>query len=112
MKVVFKVTVYDRIVERLHEGVRQGRKPEYIVVTREEYAELRNDERTYSSLSPRFNYLTPSERAPAEATFTVREFPRTSGGDCLNRHDRIRVVSHENFQGVPLFGVPAAFHPK
>jgi hypothetical protein len=52
MKVLLKTTVYDRIVKDLEQARRDDRAPDCVVVTQNEYAELRADGRTGSALYP------------------------------------------------------------
>jgi hypothetical protein len=107
MKVVLKYTVYDRLRDEIEKAQAGRRLVDYVVVTNDEYVELRNDERAdYSELSP--GYLTLSAE-PQNATMEVKTFERKI--QSIHRSPYIRVVSREKFRGIPLYVVPQEFHP-
>lgn len=114
MKVVLKVTVFDRILADLEKAARDNREVDYIAVTPEEHAELRRDRRSDYALESDFMRFGMDDIDPMKATFTTREFEFT--GDPRKhrpiRGRRLCVPSNANFMGKPLFVVPEEYMPK
>lgn len=109
MKVVPKITVIDRILEKLQELRRQDLEADYIAVTRAEYQAMCADLRL-DRYSDRHRYAMFDPRTPVDAmTFQTREFARKARTG--HGVPYIRVASHAQFMGVPLFVVPDEYHP-
>lgn len=112
MKVVLKETVFDRIMERIHQARRDNRKVDYIVVSETEYRELRQDDRHYYMMSNCLKFAAPGE-VQRDAKFRTWEFrlrkehwnDRRFGAEC------VRVASSEEFMGYPLVAVPDDYMP-
>ena len=115
MKVVLKVTVYDRIYADILKAQRDRREVDYVVVSREEYDELRLDYRSYGALeSPHLRFVAnPAEATKAmDAKYTVYTFERMTPLSRDSDYRVIRVPSHETFMGKPLVVVPKEFMPR
>ena len=109
MKVHLKLTVLDRIREKLSNVERQNRKAEAITVTRAEYAELQADERLWGVLGrPCFNFVPGPGTEPDARVYHTRDFHPLVGSQ-YRHHRTIRVASYESLYGVPLFVVPEGY---
>jgi hypothetical protein len=115
VKVVLKVTVYDRIYADIQKAQRERREVDYVVVSREEYAELRLDDRSYGALESPYSLFVanPAEAVKAmDAKYTVYEFRRTAPRTSPSDYEVIRSPSHETFMGKPLVVVPKEYMPR
>jgi hypothetical protein len=109
MKVIPNVTVIDRIRADLAAVISGRRTPDYVVVTEDEYKELREDPRVWQCLEPSWMMPISATETPAETTFETKTFERR--GPCDDHYRTIHAVSHEKFEGVPLYVVPKEYHP-
>lgn len=115
MKVVLKVTVYDRIYNDILKAKHDRREVDYVVVSHEEYKELRLDYRSYDALeSPHLRFVAnPAEaREFMDAKYKVYEFRRTAPRTSPSDYEVIRAPSHETFMGKPLVVVPKEYMPR
>ena len=114
MKVVLKVTVYDRIYADILKAQRDRREVDYVAVSPEEYKELCLDQRSYGALQSDYvHYVAPSDPINAKATIEVRSFEYTGPQNMNGLRGRFREVpSHETFMGKRLFVVPAEYMPR
>jgi hypothetical protein len=109
VKVVLKHTVYDRLYAELEKADAGRKLVDYVVVTQDEYEELKKDWRGADDLS--YSYMRYNEMSdPQNATIEFKTFERTVKRD-WRESPYIRCVSHEQFRGVPLYVVPKEFHP-
>ena len=99
MQVVLKPSVIDAIHKRLAEAERQYRKVDHIIVTPEEFNEIK-----YMT-DVRVSFLSPlSKVVDPYMTFKTIELKHpTKVGQ------RMRFASHETLFGHPLYVVPAEF---
>lgn len=110
MKVVLKTTVLDRIIEDIDKARRAGRLVDYVLVTPEEYAQLRNDGRADRVVENNLYRFPPRDVSPCD-TFKTWDFAYQ--GTHPNLHGRsIRVPGNETIYGYPLLVVPAEYHPR
>ena len=112
MKVFPKVRVLDRIMEDIHKLRRDNRQADYVVVSEEEWCDLRDDRRMRDFLIYPL-YAVSSAAAPSHAsmTMTTRDFPRTAPAGRWGSEYR-RVVSEGKFDGADIFVVPDEFMPR
>ncbi|SEJ84829.1 hypothetical protein [Achromobacter sp. NFACC18-2] len=109
MHVAIKQTVLDKILKRIHEIKRDNREPEYIVVSHEEYAELRADRRWHAYVDyPTFGFVSTSP-ADVQLTCETRTFERQRGP--RTGHPFIKALTNAKLMGYPLYAVPAEFVP-
>lgn len=108
MKVHLKITVFDRIMADIGKAKAQNRAVEFITVTEAEYPELRNDRRVDQYLGyPMMYSATSAHIDTAHMKCETRDFDVKVSGTRRFVGDRYRVLSREQFLGVPLFVVPA-----
>lgn len=112
MKVVLKVTVYDRISADIQKAHHDRRVVDYVVVSQQEYDELRVDDRSYGALESPYMRFTPNHDIAADATMRVYTFERTTPRTTAAGRNAIQVVSYETFMGKPLVVVPKEFLPR
>ncbi|WP_025135269.1 hypothetical protein [Achromobacter sp. DH1f] len=111
MHVAIKQTILDKILKRIHEIKRDNREPEYIVVTPEEYCELRGDRRVYGYLNSD-RYVCPPSEPVADLCVDTREFKlRDKHLGWLGARPFLRTYSREKFMGLPLYVVPSEYMP-
>lgn len=114
MKVVLKVTVFDRIMEDISKARRENRAVDYVVVSPDEYVELCGDGRAPRSFSyePLYSFKSASA-AFLDATMECRDFriPNPTREDSARNNLVYRTVSRETIFGVKLYVVPKEYHP-
>lgn len=108
MKVHFKVTAYDRLMEKIAAGQREGRRVEYITMYAHEYAELRDDTRACGrALAPSFLYVSRDIGSPARGTVTHHRQFRVRPHSVHVRGDYYTVVEDTyTFMGFPIYVLP------
>lgn len=113
MKVVLKTTVLDRINEDIAKAKQAGRLVDYVLVTPEEFSQLRYDLRADRVIaSTVFRYVAgPQEVVQDPTTFKCWDFAYQGVTPQLHGR-RIRVTSSDTIHGYPLLVVPAEYHPK
>lgn len=112
MHVAIKQTVLDRILKRIGEIKLQNREPEYVVVSHEEYDELRSDRRMWRYTAPCPSLLSQYRHSVADVSIRTREFPlRDSHRGRPDTHPFIRTYSRETFMDLPLYVVPSEYMP-
>jgi len=100
MKVVLKPSILDEIRKRIQEAMMNHRRVDYILVTPQEYDDVRNQ------VSPSWYGLTSSSM-PSDATFKIIELDHA-----YERYAKRRFASHETLMGYPLYVVPSEYIPK
>jgi hypothetical protein len=105
MHVHLKITIIDRIIERLDAARRVDREVEAISVTPKEYAELRTDIRSLQYLVDPTMYIMPRQMVDySELKSVTRDYAVKKGYGYQG--SRYRVMSREKFMGINLFVVP------
>ncbi|BAP34915.1 hypothetical protein AVU43_gp21 [Ralstonia phage RSJ5] len=112
MKVILKTTVVDRILESLSAARRDRREPDCIVVTHEEYAELRKDMRGDYVLQSRLAACLTRSDPPTYDPIPVRYFERINHYCYPDARRCIAAVSDYTFHGIPLYVIPKEYHPQ
>lgn len=112
MKVVLKVTVLDRIVEQFNKARAGRQEVDHVVISHDEYSELRGDRRCMDYISSPPIWCMPSDTSVSQE-LTIRDFElvNMAARGALAR-PRYRAVSHETFMGAPLFVVHKDFCPR
>ena len=113
MKVVPKPSILARISKEIGELSSKGREPDYIVLTRKEFDELRNEVRVHTVYRSSWDCLLDKDpKAIGCATFVAREFPLRPDWKATHRGaEFIRVPQEGTLFGHPLFVVPPEYHP-
>jgi len=113
VKVVAKVTVLDRILEDIRKLHRENREVDYVVVTPDEYAELRSDRRIAALMQYPFSDLMTGEDI-SKATFTTRDFELTdtSRASYAKGPMRYRTYPQGSIHGADIYVLPKEYHPR
>ena len=96
MKVVLKPSVLDAIYERISDAKRCNRKVDYILVTRQEYDEVRCE------AVP--NWALSAAAIPRDVTVRTVELEHP-----YKKYDSYRFASYETLYGFPLYVVPPEY---
>jgi hypothetical protein len=99
MKVVLKPSILDEIYKRIRDAEMSHRKVDYILVTPQEYDDVRYQARPDLGLSP--------SSMPSDAKFQTIELDSP-----YQRYSKIRFASHDTLFGFPLYVVPPEYIPK
>lgn len=113
MKVVLKVTVVDRLLEEFAKAQRNNREVDFVAVTPQEMAELKNDLRSNIYVQfPMFDYI--GKDAAVKVTYQARDFEYTGPRDMRGTQYQWRRFreSFDTFMGVPIFVVPEEYMPR
>jgi hypothetical protein len=110
MKIVFQDSIIDIIAKRLHEGRAANKKAQYILITEEEYAELRSDHRFFQHCDDGMRaYFSASSPSEAMRNETVRTIELVDPAANRQQRSHYRFMSTMKFQGVDVYVVPARF---
>ncbi|MEJ1593518.1 hypothetical protein SMA75_20200 [Escherichia coli] len=114
MKVILKTTVIDRILKALSDARRDRREPDYIVVTHEEYDELRHDARSYHFFHDAWQvrYVPPTEKIDTTDIIRYRHFERIEHYRYPDSRRMITAMPSGKFTGVDLYVIPKEYHPQ
>lgn len=110
MKLVFKDSIFDILNKRIYDAKRANKKIDYILVTEEEYADMRADRDYMHCMDYRVNYNPCAEinLGSMDATFRTIRLEEPSRGRPGSR-PYVNFASHLKFQGYDIYVVPARF---
>lgn len=110
MYVHARKSALELVIERITELKRQNRIPEYVLVTRDEYTEIRDDRRVYSYLENPMTRWDPKSM-PLESKVNTVTLKHRRPERYSDRYQHYTFASHESFMGLPLYVVPAEYMP-
>lgn len=109
MKIVFTDSIFDVISKRLHEGRRDHKKAEYILITPDEHDDLRSDHRFHHHCEDgmRALYSSAPSKAPRDETLRTIDLEDKTATNSGRRS--CRFMTTLKFQGIDVYVVPARF---
>lgn len=109
MKIVFKDSIFDVLSKRISDAHRANKKIDYILVTEEEYADMRADRYFMHHMDYRVNYGAPGDIGSMNATFKTIQLKEPDYPHRGARSPYMCFQSSIVFQGVDIYVVPKRF---
>lgn len=109
MKIVFKDSIFTILGQRIMDAKRANKRIDYILVTEEEYADMRGDRDFMHSMNYRINYGGAGDIGSMNTSFKVIELKDPDYRGSPHHPQYMRFASHCVFQGVDIFVVPSRF---
>ena len=109
MKIVFKDSLIDVLIKRIHEGKCENKTVEYILLTEEECCDLKHDRRYFQYCDGGMHFVAAPSVEMRDAKFHTIQLQDPDARNDSRVSPYRTFPSFMKFMGVPVYVVPARF---